>query len=112
MPEPQSLMVNDVKYVREDCLPISNKNLLKDIRIVILQRGWVAVGHFHQNDSDCTLEVASIIRRWGTTKGLGEIISGPNSDTVLDPCGTLRFHELAIVATMDCEAPKWEKHLK
>ena len=111
MSEPQSLMVNDVKYVREDSV-CPNKNLSSDIRIVILQRGWVAVGRFEQDESDCILKTASIIRKWGTTKGLGEIITGPKSDTVLDPCGTLRFHELAIVASMDCEVSKWEKHLK
>lgn len=111
MSQPESLMVDDVKYVREDSLP-SNKNLSKDIRIVILQRGWVAVGRFSQDGSDCKLGQASIIRKWGTTKGLGELISGPVSGTTLDSAGCLRFHELAIVATMDCEVSKWEKHLK
>ena len=111
MSEPQSLMVNDVKYIREDSIS-PNKNLSKDIRVVILQRGWVAVGRFEQEGSDCQLTDASIIRVWGTSKGLGEIISGPTSSTKLDPCGVLRFHELAIVATMDCEVSKWEKHLK
>jgi len=109
MSEPKTLMVNDVKYVREDSM---NLNLSKDIRICILQRGWVAVGRFIQKDSDCVLETASVIRRWGTSNGLGELISGPLPDTTLDKCGTLRFHELAIVATLDCEAGKWEKHLK
>jgi hypothetical protein len=109
--EPSTLIVNDVKYVREDSLP-QNKNLSKDIRIVILQRGWVLVGRFFQGGSDCKLEQASVIRKWGTEKGLGELVSGPTSSTVLDPCGVSRFHELAIVATLDCEAQKWEKHLK
>ena len=111
MSEPNSLMVNDVKYVREDSVVI-NKNLSKDVRIVILQRGWVAVGRFVQDGSDCLLEQASIIRKWGTEKGLGELLSGPLANTVLDKCGSLRFHELAIVATMDCEVSKWAQHLK
>ena len=111
MLEPQSVMVNDVKYVREDSVR-PDKNLSKDVRIVILQRGWVAVGRFEQDGSDCQLKDASIIRVWGTTRGLGEIISGPTSSTKLDSCGTLRFHELAIVATMDCEVSRWETHLK
>lgn len=111
MSEPKTLMVNNVKYVREDSLS-ENKNLSKDIRIVILHRGWVGVGRFVKNDSDCELQQASIIRKWGTTKGLGQLISGPLSDTILDLAGTLRFHELAIVATLDCEASKWLTHLK
>lgn len=111
MSEPQTLMVNDVKYVREDSVLI-NRNLSADIRIVILQRGWVAVGRFSQNGADCKLDTASIIRKWGTSKGLGELVSGPLSQTTLDKCGTLRFHELAIVATLDCEVSKWAEHLK
>jgi hypothetical protein len=111
MSKPDSLMVDDVKYIREDSVP-QNKNLSKEIRIVILQRGWVMVGRFSKDGQDCKLEQASVIRKWGTEKGLGEIVSGPTSSTVLDHCGVSRFHELAIVATLDCEAQKWEKHLK
>lgn len=79
-----------------------------DYRIVILQRGWVAVGAFYQEGANCRLENASVIRRWGTTKGLGELAEGgPTKNTVLDPAGTFRFHELAVVATLDTEEQKW-----
>lgn len=110
MSKPESLMVDDVKYIREDSA--QTKNLSKDIRIVILQRGWVAVGRFSQEGSNCILASASIIRKWGTEKGLGQLISGPLPNTILDPCGSLRFHELTSIATMDCEASKWIQHLK
>ena len=111
MSKPESLMVDDVKYIQEDSVR-PNQNLSKDIRIVILQRGWVMVGRYSGTGADCKLEQASVIRSWGTKKGLGEIIQGPTSSTVLDPCGTARFNELAIVATLDCEASKWAQHLK
>jgi hypothetical protein len=111
MSEPRSLMVNDVKYVREDSVP-QLRNLSGEVRIVILQRGWVAVGYYSKSGSDVKLDRASIIRKWGTSKGLGELVSGPLSDTKLDSCGTLQFHELAVVATMDTEASKWAQHLK
>jgi hypothetical protein len=74
------------------------------IKICILQRGWVLVGRFSQNGNDCTLENASVIRRWGTTKGLGEIaLAGPTDETILDPCGTARFNYLTTIAILDCE---------
>ncbi len=111
MSKPETMMIDEVKYIRADSLP-ENKNLSSDIRIVILQRGWVAVGRFSKNGSDCKLEKSSVIRKWGTEKGLGQLISGPLTNTVLDPCGNLQFHELAIVATMDCEVGKWAQHLK
>jgi hypothetical protein len=88
----------------------SNGN--SDVKIVILQRGWVAVGRYKQDGDECTLTDASVVRIWGTKKGLGEIAEGgPTSDTKLDKCPTLRFHRLTVIATMDCVEGKWSKHL-
>ncbi len=79
------------------------------VRLVVLQRGWVAVGRFYKDGSDCSLECAQIIRRWGTTRGLGELAAlGPLENTKLDPAGTLRFHALTIVAQLDVKQDKWE----
>ena len=49
------------------------------------------------------LKDASVIRRWGTTKGLGQLINGPLKETVLDPCGTVEIHEQTVVAAIKCE---------
>ena len=77
-------------------------------KIVILQRGWIAFGRFFQNGSECRLENATIIRNWGTTRGLGEIAKeGPTSKTKLDPCPPLDFHELTTIARMDVNEEKW-----
>lgn len=76
--------------------------------IVILQRGWVVVGNIKQSGTSVTINDASVIRVWGTTKGLGELaLEGPTESTKLDPCGTVKSHELAIVATLKCEESKW-----
>jgi hypothetical protein len=108
MSEPKTLMVNDVKYVREDAI-IETSGA---IRIVILQRGWVMVGRFSQSGSECTLDNASVIRVWGTTRGLGELaINGPLSGTKLDPCPTVKFHELTVIATINCVEEKWKSKL-
>ena len=83
-----------------------------DIRIVILQRGWVAVGEFSQSGEECKLEKAAVIRRWGTQKGLGQLASeGPQSNTILDQCPPIRFHALTAIATIDCEVTKWADRL-
>lgn len=83
---------------------------MSDYRIVVLQRGWVAVGEYTQDGQECRLDNASIIRQWGTSKGLGELAAnGPTSNTVLDPAGTLRFHELGVVMTFDTVVEKWAK---
>ena len=82
-----------------------------DVKIVIAQRGWVFVGRFSRVGSDCKLTSASVIRRWGTTRGIGELINGPLNDTILDPCGVVRFDSITIVATIDCNEEKWKNVL-
>lgn len=85
-------------------------NYGSDIKIVILQRGWVFVGKFSQVGSRCTLTNAKNIRTWGTTKGLGEIAEGgPTSSTKLDDVNDVSFHELTIIACIDCNDKVWNK---
>ena len=85
----------------------------KDVRIVVLQRGWVYVGLYSKDvkGGECVLQNASCIRRWGTSKGLGELVKGPLPNTVLDAAGTVRFHELAVVNTLDVDGDAWAKHV-
>mgnify|MGYP001562464752 CR=1 FL=1 len=108
MNTPGTVKIDDIEYVRKGLeVSFSGK-----IRIVILQRGWVAVGYFSQDGANCTLEKAAHIRIWGTTRGLGEIaMCGPTSRTVLDPAPTIRFHELTVIATLDCVEEKWASKL-
>lgn len=79
------------------------------IKIIVLQRGWVMVGRLERSGSDCKLHSASVIRNWGTTKGLGEIaMNGPTKDTKLDKCvGLVDFDYLTVVASISCEESKW-----
>ena len=84
-----------------------------DIKIVILQRGWIFVGEYYENGNNCRLENAKCIRKWGTSKGLGELASeGVKSDTVLDDCPTVNFHKLTIVASINCDSKIWKKIIK
>lgn len=79
------------------------------IRIVVLQRGWIAVGHYYRSGNECRLENACIIRRWGTSNGLPELAEkGPLAETKLEKSkGDIRFHRSAEVLTLDCEESKW-----
>ncbi len=78
-----------------------------DIRIVILQRGWVVVGYYKRINGRVLVTKASVIRNWGTTKGIGELVAGPTAKTVLEPCGEVDLHELAEIASIKCDASKW-----
>lgn len=95
------ITINGISYIQE------KQDTTK--KICILQRGWVMVGDFKREGNDCTLSNASVIRIWGTTKGLGEIaLNGPTKDTKLDPCGIARFDYLTTIAVLDCNEDKWK----
>ena len=71
-------------------------------QIVIGERGWVWVGDVTRVGGDYILSNASVIRVWGTTSGLGELaIKGKQTKTILDPCGTVRVPELAVIGRID-----------
>lgn len=102
------ITVEGRRYVPADSLPPKSS----DIRIVVLQRGWVMVGRWSQDGEMCALDDAAVIRQWGTTRGLGEIAQGgPTSSTKLDPCGHVDFHILTTVVVLCCREDKWAGRL-
>ena len=90
--------------------PEASQETNHGIRIVVLQRGWVCVGRYFRKGTECRLENASVIRRWGTSNGLPELAAkGPLAETKLEKSvGDIRFHRSAEVLTLDCGAA-WEK---
>lgn len=98
----QTITIADTTY---RLVPVREES---DLKIVFLQRGNVLVGRLSREGDMCTLADASVIRRWGTTKGIGEIaLGGPTESTVLDPCGTVAFHILTSVMVIDCAESEW-----
>ena len=72
-------------------------------QIVVIQNGFVLMGSVTQTDDGYTIEDASVIRKWGTTRGLGEIaLSGPTKETVLDPCGVVEVERHAVLMRINC----------
>lgn len=83
------------------------------IRIVILERGFVSVGKYAEGTDWCSLEDAFIVRRWGTSAGLGELAKeGPTDRTILDRTPTQRFPVRCIINTIECDEKKWKNVLK
>lgn len=83
---------------------------MSKFNIVIAERGWVYVGRTHRAGDQLVIEDCHNIRRWGTTKGLGELAqSGPTSSTVMDHYGVVRVHVLAVAGTVDCNDDIWTK---
>lgn len=107
MTAPTTISIDSVDYIRADTIDRPPATT----RIVVLQRGWVIVGHYHENGDEVTVTNASVIRVWGTTKGLGELVDDPTGSTKLDPCGVARAHRGAVVLTLDVDQDAWEAHL-
>ena len=106
--------------------PRPRKEGAPDTRIVIVQRGWVFVANYEETDKGVVLSGTGYagtvddaykggpktIRNWGTEHGLGQLIDGPLSGTVLDLAGPrVRLHPLQVIATIDVDWEPWAKHL-
>ncbi len=92
-PQPGALTPNEIyNRLAPDDRPV----------IAVLQWGHVAVGIYTQKGDIAMLEKASIIRRWGTTDGLGDLaIKGPLENTKLDKCPEITFHIREAVMIMN-----------
>ena len=101
--KPETLMIDEVKYVRLDSLEKTNGN----IKIIVVDRGFVYVGICEEQENYILLRKANNIRKWGTTKGIGELVNGPTASTICDAVGTLRIPNRAVISIIDVEQEKW-----
>jgi hypothetical protein len=104
MSKPVLMKIDDVEYVRKDSLCTTDTK----VQIFVLDRGFVYIGTSDGKTPDgIVIKNAHNIRVWGTTKGLGELVSGPTSKTVLDKVGTVRVPIQAIISIIDVDSSKW-----
>jgi hypothetical protein len=100
------IVIKGVTYVPKGT---ETKEFTGEIKIVVLQRGWVYVGRFERDGNNCKLHNAYNIRQWGTTKGLPELVHGPLSSTKLDKCeGIIEFDWLTVVHTITVNIDRWK----
>jgi hypothetical protein len=81
------------------------------VKIFVLDNAWVLLARVAREDSK-TVDItdASVIRIWGTSKGLGELaMSGPTAQTKLDKFGVGRIQKNKLLFTIDCDPKiKWK----
>jgi hypothetical protein len=78
------------------------------LAIVVADRGWVFVGQVKTDGDFVEIGGARCVRRWGTTKGLGELAKlGPRPSTQLDDPADTRIAQRALIAIVPCEASAW-----
>lgn len=101
-----TITVNGKTYYAEQK---SVPQITGDLKIVVLQRGWVLIGRFKQDGEKCELHNAQVIRCWGTSKGLGELaLEGAKSNTKLDPTnGLVEFNALTMVLSISAKESVW-----
>ncbi len=106
-PKINEIVIDGETYVPKNS--IQSPNHTGEIKIVILQRGWVYIGRFKREGNDCTLSNAYNIRTWGTTKGLPELVNGATTSTKLDKCeGVVEFDWLTVIHTITVNQEKWK----
>jgi len=77
-------------------------------RIVVTDKGFVYVGEVEETAGGIIIHEAENIRYWGTTKGLGELRSGPTEKTKYDHTGTVRVPMGSVIHMIDCTGDtKW-----
>lgn len=104
MSKPEVIKIDDVEYVRKG----AEEAYKGDIKIVVLDRGFVYVGRVNVEGDWVNISSAQNIRIWGTTKGLGELRSGPLSGTKLDNVGNVKAPLSALISIIDVEQNKWK----
>ena len=79
--------------------------------ILVLDRGNVIAGDYEFTDDGqiITVKNGSVIRRWGTTRGLGQLaLDGPTADTKLDQLNRSAFvAKSALIYIVDADRSKW-----
>ena len=104
MSKPEVIKIDEVEYVRRDAM----EGAKGDIKIVVLDRGFVYVGHVEVSADWVTIQRAQNIRVWGTSKGLGELRNGPLASTKLDNVGTVKAPTRALISLIDVEQKAWK----
>jgi len=102
--QPETIKIDEVEYVRKD---VQNATA-GDIKIAVLDRGFVYIGRVLYEGEFMILKSAQNIRYWGTKKGLGELVDGPLPETKLDQVGTVRVPLRALISLIDVNQSKWK----
>lgn len=88
---------------------VTQKKIDHGLQIVVLDRGFVYVGDTKTDGDFVIILNAKNIRRWGTTKGLGELArEGKKQNTVLDNVGTVMAPYHSLQHMILCESSVWK----
>lgn len=80
-------------------------------QILVIKLGWVLVGDVTDTaEGVLRVENTSVVRRWGTAGGLGELaMNGPTENTVLDKTGSVTVERRNVLFRIDCVQKAWKE---
>lgn len=100
--------INGESYVKKSSLKNIEEYKASPIQILVLNCGWIVIGNVSESVGKTVIQNAAVIRRWGTTKGLGELASsGKLKDTIFDACPDITVNTANVVLAMNCDQSKW-----
>lgn len=95
------ISINGCDYIRKDSVSVSVSPPLGPVQIIVGDKGFVFVGNIEDHpDGSVTIRNCRNIRYWGTTKGLGELVTGPTTKTLSDPYGTVKLTPILRIAVV------------
>ena len=103
----KEIVVDGVRYIPAD--------QSGEIKIVVIERGFVYIGRVSDGDGDdgntVTIRGARSLIRWGSSQHLGELVNGPLENTKLGASCTVRVREAQIIHVIEVNADAWNKHI-
>jgi len=104
----EKMIINGESYIKESSLEKQKDYVPSPVQIVVLNRGWIVIGNVKESVSKTIIQNAAVIRKWGTTEGLGELAEkGKLPDTILDKCPDITVDTANVVLIMNCNQSKW-----
>ena len=95
------ISINGHDYIRKDSVSAAVSPPLGPVQIIVGDKGFVFVGNIEDHpDGSVTITNCQNIRYWGTTKGLGELTTGPTAKTLLDKWGTVKITPILRLAVV------------
>jgi len=84
------------------------------ICIIVAQRGWVYVGDVNLDNLSLCVAVrgAMCVRKWGTSKGLSELVPGPRPETLLEKQADILVMREAIILVIPVDQVAWAPVMK
>ena len=88
---------------------MNNNSTTTGWHIVVVDSGFVFCGDCVNDGTTLVLTNVKQLRQWGTSKGLGELVSGPTKKTIMDPIPSVIVPLPRVIFTIPVNSNVWGK---